>query len=71
MVTARCVCAGLGDEVLMQFGRVDKNRFTMDVRYPLSPFQVCDHLRCHSGTLMYRYYAFRRLLCVWLVWMGN
>jgi hypothetical protein len=41
MVTARCVCAGLGDEVLMQFGRVDKNRFTMDVRYPLSPFQVC------------------------------
>lgn len=36
------VCAQLEDdeEVVLQFGRVGKNRFTLDLRYPLSPFQA-------------------------------
>jgi tubby and related proteins len=29
-----------GEEVVLQFGRVGKNSFSMDVRYPLSPFQA-------------------------------
>lgn len=29
-----------GDEVTLQFGRVGKHKFTMDVKYPLSPYQV-------------------------------
>jgi hypothetical protein len=28
------------DEVILQFGRVDKDRFCMDVKYPLSVFQA-------------------------------
>lgn len=28
------------DEVVLQFGRVAKHKFTMDLRYPLSPLQV-------------------------------
>merc|ERR1719231_1941830 len=28
------------DEILLQFGRVGKDEFTMDFRAPLSPFQV-------------------------------
>ena len=35
------VCESLtGEDVVLQFGRVGKNKFTMDVKYPLSPFQV-------------------------------
>jgi hypothetical protein len=35
-------CGELDDaeEVVLQFGRVGKNRFTMDLKYPLSPLQV-------------------------------
>jgi hypothetical protein len=29
-----------GDDVVLQFGRTAKHRFTMDVKYPLSPFQA-------------------------------
>jgi hypothetical protein len=29
------------DDVIMQFGRVAKHKFTLDVKYPLSPMQVC------------------------------
>ena len=28
------------DDVVLQFGRVGKNKFNMDVSYPLSPFQA-------------------------------
>ena len=28
-----------GDKTVLQFGRVDKHKFTMDVAYPLSPVQ--------------------------------
>jgi tubby and related proteins len=28
------------DQVVLQFGRVGKNKFNMDLRYPLSPMQV-------------------------------
>ena len=41
-----------GDEVVLQFGRVGKNKFNMDVSYPLSPFQafaVC--VACMDGKL--------------------
>eukprot|EP01031_Cornospumella_fuschlensis_P035605 gene35605-43181_t len=36
------VCPQLEDseEVVLQFGRVGKHRFTLDLRYPLSPFQA-------------------------------
>lgn len=33
----------VGDEVLLQFGRVGKDKFNMDVRHPLSLFQVHRH----------------------------
>lgn len=33
-------CEELGADVILQFGRVDTNRFTMDYRYPLSAFQA-------------------------------
>lgn len=29
-----------GEDTVLQFGRVDKNRFTMDFKYPLSPLQA-------------------------------
>lgn len=32
--------SSFGDEVVLQFGRVGKNKFTMDLRYPLNPFQA-------------------------------
>jgi hypothetical protein len=28
------------DEVNLQFGKVDKDKFVMDVKYPLSPLQA-------------------------------
>ena len=31
---------GFSDNVLLQFGRVEKHKFNMDVQFPLSPFQV-------------------------------
>jgi hypothetical protein len=35
------ICDSLtGEEVVLQFGRVAKHKFTLDVRYPLSPLQV-------------------------------
>ena len=30
----------LNDDVVLQFGRVEKHKFTLDVRYPMSPMQV-------------------------------
>ena len=30
----------VNDDVLLQFGRVAKHRFTLDIRYPMSPMQV-------------------------------
>lgn len=30
----------LNDDVVLQFGRVAKHKFTLDVRYPMSPMQV-------------------------------
>jgi hypothetical protein len=35
------VCENIsGEDTVLQFGRVDKNRFTMDFKYPLSPLQA-------------------------------
>ena len=39
-VTEEMVGTALGSEPVLQFGRVDKHRFTMDYRYPLSPYQA-------------------------------
>jgi tubby and related proteins len=36
------------DDVVLQFGRVAKHKFTLDVRYPMSPMQV---RRTFIGTL--------------------
>lgn len=33
-------CDELGDDTVLQFGRVDKHKFTMDYRYPLSAVQA-------------------------------
>lgn len=41
-----------GDDVVLQFGRVGKHKFNMDVCYPLSPFQafaIC--VSCMDGKL--------------------
>lgn len=35
-----CPGAEDGDQVALQFGRVGKHKFTMDLRFPLSPMQV-------------------------------
>ncbi len=39
-------CAELDDpdEVVLQFGRVGKHKFTMDLKYPISPLQVSSEL---------------------------
>ena len=34
------VCDLTGEQTVLQFGRVDKDVFTLDVRYPLSPVQA-------------------------------
>ena len=34
----------LNDDVVLQFGRVAKHKFTLDVRYPMSPMQVHSHI---------------------------
>jgi tubby and related proteins len=34
----------LNDDVVLQFGRVAKHKFTLDVRYPMSPMQVRNKL---------------------------
>jgi tubby and related proteins len=44
----------LNDDVVLQFGRVAKHKFTLDVRYPMSPMQVVLHLikcstYCHTS----------------------
>ena len=28
-------------DIILQFGKIDTDRFTMDVQYPLSVYQVC------------------------------
>lgn len=37
----------LNDDVVLQFGRVAKHKFTLDVRYPMSPVQVSGDDRRH------------------------
>lgn len=40
------------EDVVLQFGRVGKEKFTMDVKYPLSPFQafaIC--VACMDGKI--------------------
>lgn len=32
--------SAVNDDVILQFGRVGKDKFTLDVRYPMSPMQV-------------------------------
>lgn len=47
-------CAGIDDpdEVVLQFGRVAKHKFTMDLRYPLSPFQAFSiSIACLDGKI--------------------
>ena len=34
------------DDVVLQFGRVAKHKFTLDVKYPLSLIQVCQRFTC-------------------------
>ncbi len=56
-----CANVDLSEEVVLQFGRVAKDRFTLDLKYPMSLFQVyCSYfifvtsLTCHricSGIL--------------------
>ena len=41
-----------GDDVVLQFGRIGKHRFNMDVKFPLSPFQgfaIC--VACMDGKI--------------------
>jgi hypothetical protein len=35
-----CASVDFPDEVVLQFGRIAKDRFTLDLKYPMSPFQV-------------------------------
>ncbi|CAI5527765.1 unnamed protein product, partial [Closterium sp. Naga37s-1] len=35
--------------VVLQFGKVGRDAFTMDYRYPLSTFQVCKGKRSDTG----------------------
>ncbi len=35
-----CPDSDTPDDVVLQFGRVGKHRFTMDLKYPLSPYQA-------------------------------
>ena len=35
-----CANVDFPDEVVLQFGRIAKERFTLDLKYPMSPFQV-------------------------------
>lgn len=35
----------VNDDVVLQFGRVAKHKFTLDVRFPMSPMQV--EITCH------------------------
>ncbi len=35
-----CASAEDPDQVVLQFGRVGKHKFNMDLRFPLSPMQV-------------------------------
>lgn len=35
-----CLDSDNPDDIVLQFGRVGKNRFTMDLKFPLSPLQV-------------------------------
>lgn len=46
-----CAASEDPDQVVLQFGRVGKHKFNMDLRFPLSPMQVgqriCDGLCVH------------------------
>jgi hypothetical protein len=52
-----CASAEDPDQVVLQFGRVGKHKFNMDLRFPLSPMQVCKRSFCftaHCVVLMLR-----------------
>jgi hypothetical protein len=54
---------GDNEEVILQFGRVGKHRFTMDFKFPLSPFQAFAFcVTCMDGKIADRkgYEYFRR-----------
>ena len=64
MKNFQLVWQGTGDEVLLQFGRIGKHKFTMDVQFPLSPFQafaIC--VACMDGKIADRkgYEFFRKM----------
>ena len=40
VVLVLCACSVDQDTIVMQFGRVDKDKFTMDIRFPMSPLQA-------------------------------
>ncbi len=64
------------DEVVLQFGRVAKHRFTMDFKYPLSPLQVpfseLTYLFFYSKQYHPSvYWGFRHLVFALPVWMAR
>ena len=53
------------DDVALQFGRVGKNKFTMDLKYPLNPFQAfCICVACLDNKLADRkgYEFFKKIV---------
>ena len=48
-----CANMDLSEDVVLQFGRVAKDRFTLDLKYPMSLFQVWSDLNtCFVYTLL-------------------
>lgn len=43
---------GTFDNMIMQFGKVGKDKFNLDVKYPLSPYQAfCIAIACMDGKI--------------------
>jgi len=50
-------------QVVLQFGRVGKNRFSMDLRYPLSPMQVGNYVCfCFCFVFLCKWYGLSNFL---------
>jgi hypothetical protein len=49
-----CASAEDPDQVVLQFGRVGKHKFNMDLRFPLSPMQVLHYRLVVVWSSLYR-----------------
>ena len=74
VTTEMLVCVRADDNLILQFGRTGKNMFTMDYRWPLTPFQGRPPCVAHASMMhlalsysAHAAWAFKIKMCVLFV----